>query len=129
MIQIRKNTFETNSSSSHSLVICTKKEYDLFKQGKAFYADSWRMGYKFYSFEDLISEMMKLGKLDVDAVEDLEKMHRAGDTEGVEAYLQDYDVYSYNTYGDNDWSEPFTQTYTTPGGEDLVAFGYYGYNG
>ena len=29
-VQIRKNVFETNSSSTHSLVICSKDLYDKF---------------------------------------------------------------------------------------------------
>lgn len=129
MIQIRHNVFETNSSSSHTLVICTKKEYKLFEQEKLFYADCESMGYKFYTFNDLIAEMIRLNKIDSDGVEEVTKMHEAGDMEGVESYLRDYEMYSINTYGDNDWGEPYTQEYTTPGGEEIVAFGYYGYNG
>ena len=34
MYQIRQGVFETNSSSTHSLCICTKKEYEDFKDGK-----------------------------------------------------------------------------------------------
>ena len=30
---IRYGVFETNSSSSHSLCVCTKKEYEKFKKG------------------------------------------------------------------------------------------------
>lgn len=34
MIQIRINCFETNSSSTHCLVITTKEEWNLFKENK-----------------------------------------------------------------------------------------------
>lgn len=34
MIQIRKKVFETNSSSTHSLVICTEDEFNKFKSGE-----------------------------------------------------------------------------------------------
>ena len=34
MLKIRKNIFETNSSSSHSLVICDKETWDKFLDGK-----------------------------------------------------------------------------------------------
>ena len=37
MYQIRQGVFETNSSSTHSLCICTKKEYEDFKDGKLSY--------------------------------------------------------------------------------------------
>ena len=33
MKQIRKGVFETNSSSSHSITICTQREFDEFKLG------------------------------------------------------------------------------------------------
>ena len=37
MIKIRKNVFETNSSSSHSLVVCDNKTWNEFKEGRLFY--------------------------------------------------------------------------------------------
>ena len=36
MIQIRHNLFETNSSSTHSLVIATKEDWNKFKNGEMF---------------------------------------------------------------------------------------------
>ena len=36
MIQIRKNVFETNSSSTHSLVICSKEEWEALKNNELF---------------------------------------------------------------------------------------------
>ena len=40
MIQIRKNVFETNSSSTHSLCICTEDEYNKWQKGELLY-DRW----------------------------------------------------------------------------------------
>ena len=37
MINIRKGTFETNSSSSHSLVVCNEETWLDFTRGKLFY--------------------------------------------------------------------------------------------
>lgn len=37
MRQVRFGVFETNSSSTHSLVICTQGEYEQFKQGELMY--------------------------------------------------------------------------------------------
>ena len=34
MKQIRKNVFETNSSSTHTLAICTEDEYKDWQDGK-----------------------------------------------------------------------------------------------
>lgn len=37
VIQVRFGVFETNSSSTHSLVICSDEELDLWKEGKLVY--------------------------------------------------------------------------------------------
>lgn len=37
MIQIRKNVFETNSSSTHSIVVCDDKTWEDFVAGKLFF--------------------------------------------------------------------------------------------
>ena len=37
---IRFNVFETNSSSVHSLCICTEEEFDAWKKGELYY-DYW----------------------------------------------------------------------------------------
>lgn len=38
--QIRRGVFETNSSSVHSLTMCTKSDYDKWKDGELIY-DYW----------------------------------------------------------------------------------------
>ena len=45
-INIRKNVFETNSSSSHSLVVATKKQKEDFEQGLLWFnvTHDWREG-------------------------------------------------------------------------------------
>ena len=45
MFTIRKATFETNSSSTHSMVICTQEEYDKWSKGEL-YASRWENGFK-----------------------------------------------------------------------------------
>ena len=129
MIQIRHNVFETNSSSSHSLVVCTKDEYMKFKQGKLFYMNSSAFEKKFLPLEELIDEMFNTHQIDVDAHKELKKMLKKKDIEGIEDYLLDYGVYSFNTYGDAEWvDDKYYTEYKTPGGETISIFGYYGYN-
>ena len=41
MIQIRKNVFETNSSSTHSLVMAVASEFDKWESGEYYYCNSW----------------------------------------------------------------------------------------
>lgn len=40
MKQVRRGVFETNSSSTHSITICTEDEYEKFKRGELMY-DRW----------------------------------------------------------------------------------------
>lgn len=49
MIQVRNGVFETNSSSTHSITMCTKEEFQRWKNGKLLYA---RYDEKFVSPED-----------------------------------------------------------------------------
>lgn len=37
MIQIRRNLFETNSSSTHSITMCTKSDYEKWEKGELVY--------------------------------------------------------------------------------------------
>ena len=43
--QIRKGTFETNSSSVHSLVMCNKSDYDKWEKGELFLYKGWGISY------------------------------------------------------------------------------------
>lgn len=36
MLQIRHGVFETNSSSTHSITLCKKSEYDAWKRGEVY---------------------------------------------------------------------------------------------
>ena len=128
MIQIRNNVFETNSSSTNSLVMCTKSDYVEFAKGTKYYVDCYNAPEKFMTFEDIIEWMTDTNKLDSDAVEELRSMYTKKDLDGVADYLRDYDIYTADTYDDNDY-EDFYEEFTTPGGETVVTFGYYGYSG
>lgn len=91
-IQIRRGVFETNSSSVHSLTICSKEEYDKWKKGELLFD--------------------KYNETFVEATEDNE----------------DDDVYTYSEYQNSIDNETFRDTYTTKSGDEIVAFGYYGYD-
>lgn len=60
MRQIRKNVFETNSSSTHSLTMCTKEEYDNWKNGKLLF-DSYHK--KFVSSLGYIKENKSMDEI------------------------------------------------------------------
>ena len=126
MIQIRHNTFETNSSSTHSIVICTDAEFKGFKKNKLFYYDTCRDVKKFCTWEELVKLMRdKESRVPEEDVEEAIKLYTEGGMEAVEDFLADWEIYTDNTYYKEDMEE-FTERYTTPNGEKIMAFGYYG---
>ena len=127
MIQIRHNTFETNSSSTHSIVICTKQEYLDFKHNKKWYIDRYSVKNKFVTWDELLVTILQYHLMDADAFEEIHRL-KIEDEEGLEEYLRDYDIYNYGTYNDNAY-EDFEDEYTTPQGEEIAVFGYFGYDG
>ena len=128
MIQIRQNVFETNSSSTHSMTMCMKSDYVEFAKGTKYYVHWHSAPKKFMPFEEVIQWMTETNKLDSDAVETLQSMYTNNDLDGVAEYLMDYEVYTQDTYDDNDY-EDFYEEFTTPNGETVVTFGHYGYSG
>lgn len=97
-IKIRRNVFETNSSSVHSLTFCTDSEFEQWKRGEFVY-DYWA------------DKLIPISDMDHNCDEDR--------------------YYAYNQFfnNDNSYLESFWNDYTTPSGDKVVAFGYYGYNG
>ena len=55
MFKIRKGLFETNSSSTHSLTMCTKEDYGKWEKGEVYFCTDG----KFYTKEEVIDELCK----------------------------------------------------------------------
>ena len=126
MLQIRRNVFETNSSSTHSIVLCLKKDYNLFKSGAYYYIDSCRLDKKFVTWDELV-DIVKNNKILVgkNVYYDMIKYKEQGNEEDLEELLKDWSIYTYDSYFDNEYESYFSQL-TTPSGEDICAFGFYG---
>lgn len=100
-IQVRRGVFETNSSSVHSLTLATGSDYDKWVKGELIY-DRWNQ--KLVPITDKIREERE-------------------ENEEMRYFTSDeFDDYVYMEY------ETFEKSMTTPSGEKVVAFGYYGYN-
>lgn len=94
--QVRRGVFETNSSSVHSITMCSESDFDRWVNGELLF-DRWG-----------------------DCLVEKDKVEQDEDNQ----YLT-YDQF-------NDWDyieyETYHQSYTTPNGETIVAFGYYGHD-
>lgn len=96
--QVRRGVFETNSSSVHSITMCTGSDYDKWKKGELVW-NRWG--------DELVPITPEIqASLDEDARE----------------------YYTYEQFGDYDYieHETFEESYKTPSGEEVIAFGYYG---
>ena len=133
MIQIRHNVFETNSSSTHSITMCLKSEYTEWKKDKLYFVNYYSVDKKFLTWDELIElikKPMSPIKMDIDDIEELEANHNSGKDELVDDMLADYDVFTYSSWCDHKCPEleRYSSTFTTPKGEEICAFGYYGEN-
>lgn len=125
MIQIRNGVFETNSSSTHSITMCMESDYDKWIAGELYW-DRWNE--KLVS-KDTVDKFIKEAKNDF-REENPEYIEGDKDWEcRFEDYLyydKDFAYYSYDEYCDRIEYETYVDTFTTPSGEKVVSFGYYG---
>ena len=134
MIKIRRNVFETNSSSTHSLIMCSGSEYDALKNGEALISDQSKVITKDNKVEDVISKYSMEDYLNyckehnLDA-NDINIIFNNLDDLYEEGIVELYDLCTLDKFFDNDYLESFTDSYTTKSGEEVVAFGLYGYDG
>ena len=96
--QVRRGVFETNSSSVHSITMCMRSEYDKWKKGELVW-NRWG--------DELVPITPEI---------------QASLDEGEKEYL------TYEQFHDWDYLEyeTFSDAIKTPGGEEVIAFGYYG---
>lgn len=118
--QIRHGVFETNSSSTHSITMCTKNEFNDWRNGKVYRNDGWWSGTtsnlknKAFLTYDEAMELIKTSSYYVPIKED----------DDIDEYLKEYEIYSYENWGG--YHETDVTHYTTPNGEEIVAVCYYG---
>ena len=114
--QIRRNVFETNSSSTHSLVMAVKSEFDKWVGGEVYYCNYW---YSWNRPED--KDRFVRGRFypvaEVDAYFD-----------SIDEKRDTYDFCTYDEFCDSDL-EVEDYSYATPNGEVIKAVAKYGYDG
>lgn len=150
MKTIRNGVFETNSSSTHSLTMCTESDFKKWKNGEL-YLD--KDSGEFVTLEERIKRIKELiiySRMDYNngtyTYKGISATYKDKDEkfytpenlaeiteQDVEEYLDgDYDSYEVpmtcDEYNDTMEYETYQETFTTPNGEKVVAFGYYGNN-
>lgn len=128
MKQIRQSVFETNSSSTHSLTIVSKEDYENWEKENLFInnGDAWgslseNKNKSFVTKEEVI-EILTNSKYPPD--EDLNTLNE----EELSEVFSDNGFKTKETYYDEMEYETFEQEYTTKNGDTTIAFGYYGHD-
>ena len=122
MKSIRRGVFETNSSSTHSLTMCSKEDYDKWEKGEVLLDEGYRAEKQFITKEEAI-EKLKNNKYE--SYKDLD----FSDEEALNEAFREEEFYTSESYFEDDYLESFDDTYTTPNGETVVCFGKYGRDG
>jgi hypothetical protein len=113
---IRVGVFETNSSSTHSITMCSKEEYDKWENGEMLINDG-------SSTKPFLTREEAIEKLKQDTTPGRINFE---DKEEVDEELRDWGYKTYEQYWDDCDMETFEDNYTTKSGEEVIAFGYYG---
>lgn len=127
-IQIRRNVFETNSSSVHSITMCSKDDFEKWKNSDYYfylpYGEPYVIGTREEMIELLKSQTWRDG---TPVYSDIDWNNE----KSVNDLFAEKNILTSDEYFDryNEYLETFVEYYTTPKGEDVVAFGYYGYDG
>lgn len=137
MYSIRRNVFETNSSSTHSLIICSDKTYNAWLDGKVVYD---RYDEKFVEAKQPTEhDFHKAEVMYMENKSDYMKDWKDLAPEMQLAYfkenvMEENDPYQYRTYDDyrnemDSMEESFERTYETEHGDVVHILGYMGYDG
>lgn len=119
-IQVRRNVFETNSSSVHSITMCSKDDFEEWKNNSNYYF--WHR----YDKSDIIGTKEEMIELLKSQIHDIDWNNETS----VKDFFWEEDILTFDEYFDkyNEYLETFVEYYTTPKGENVVAFGYYGHD-
>lgn len=133
--QIRRGVFETNSSSTHSLTMCSEEEFEAWKRGEVLFQE-WGSE-NFVSVNKLSDYDKKKASEDYDEnKDDFQKDWKDLSDEAKQKYYAKYakehdivdeDAKTYEQYMNEGDLETFVQRYTSKNGDKIVAFGEYGY--
>ena len=134
--QIRHSVFESNSSSTHSLTMCSEEEFEQWKNGELLF-DEWGSE-SFVKANSLSDDDKKYAAQDYEIHKDEFSKDWSDLSESAkEKYYTKYakennivddDAKTYEAW-EHDDLETFVYRYTSKSGDTIVAFGKYGYDG
>jgi hypothetical protein len=119
---IRHSVFETNSSSTHTLTICSDDEYERFKRGELYQNESYSECFKglpeFCTKEQIL-----------EAKDTYNKSNNIKTVMEDEDFSDEFTSFDDYVEKQNDGAEDsFHKTYVTKSGDKVVVFGWYGHD-
>lgn len=129
IFQIRPNVFETNSSSTHSLNICTKEEFENWRNDPDLCYIGNAYGYfvpKNFGGRDFVTkeEIQALANK-FEAYKDVNMFDEPEDY-WAETSAAEEGICTYEMWHENEYLSTYVKYFTTPSGDKMVAFGEYG---
>jgi hypothetical protein len=145
---IRIGVFETNSSSTHSLTIVDKEEFDAWQRGEVLYHryekkfvpaptatardEDWVKRYFEYHSRKIVNGILFQDKC-YPSIEELINTVKINDKTLTsfarrQSTNDDDDLYSYDRFCDIAYLEYYEHTDITKSGDTIVCFGLYGYD-
>ena len=139
MIQMRYGCFETNSSSTHSLIIANDEEYKKLKSGELF------IRYEgFVSREEVIQSILDMAEeysndmkellkeeFGIDVTEITKEFLEQLNLDALDALAREFldGARSYYGYFETDYLDSYEETYESKHGDKIYIFGLYGRDG
>lgn len=125
MKTIRIGTFETNSSSTHSITMCMESDYEKWEKGEMYWN---RWNDKLVPKEEVEKEIAELRKefitdnpgFDENSEEWQEKFEEYINSDKIYYTYEEFYSYEYMEY------KTYKSEFITPNGEKVISFGYYG---
>ena len=125
-VQLRKGVFETNSSSTHSLTLYNKDEWEGFKNGENVIDESWHSDYSpvYKTREDVKTSNAFKEWLDENYADVVNAFDEERFNEVLEEFMYDECIYDYDTY-----SEKYEVLEKEVPGSEYVAVSIFSYEG
>lgn len=134
--QIRRGVYETNSSSTHSLTMCSEEEFEQWKNGELLF-DEWGSE-SFVKANSLSDDDKKYATQDYEIhkdefSKDWSDLSESAKEKYYTKYAKENNIVDEDAKTYEEWRygnlETFVDRYTSKSGDKIVAFGKYGYDG
>lgn len=114
MKTIRRGVFETNSSSTHSVTIMNKEDYDRWKNENLYYNFDKEV---FFTHDEMIQKYL------VD-----HELTEMDNEDSFDEWLRDWEISTSNEYLKNTSLEVDVTEHTTKSGDEIIIICKHGYN-